>query len=84
MYRCPHCDLEVERMVKSEPPFGWIGTLWMSAFATYECRTCGIIPRSQFGWVEQVGMNIRSAVLVVCACALTGVAVWLIGWRILW
>ena len=69
-YRCPRCDMRVERQDNNKWAWkvgGIAGSLLFSAFAKFECKKCGKISKNEFPEDVQKKMTEGSALTIFIA-----------------
>jgi hypothetical protein len=80
-YSCPRCGGPVKRQgsAVAGATGGMVGALLSSAFGSFECESCGKIPRKEFPEDVRQKMMLNSLLMVVGAIALFVVVIVLIA-----
>ncbi len=80
-YKCPRCGEPVQRGYSASAQLagGLVGALFAGAFGSFECKTCGKIPRNEFSSEDQGKMAVGSVLMVVGAVVLLVLVLWLLS-----
>jgi hypothetical protein len=79
-YQCPRCGQPVQRGASPAAGLagGAVGALLYAAFGSFQCKTCGPIPKKEFPPEVQTKMTLGTLALVGIAIVLLVVVVCLL------
>jgi hypothetical protein len=76
-YQCPRCGGPVQRGASAAAGLagGAVGALLYAAFGSFQCKSCGPIPRSEFPPEVQTKMTLGALALIGIAVVLLVVVI---------